>query len=235
MTEYAKHSAFVVKMIVRGCDFLCHCTFRACSSASAQEFRSAGTSADTTVLPLYSMPRVLSWFTVPISCAPTPYCLAVLRTAASFSGATDTTTRAPRSLNSAYSAALSSGTLISAPSPFAAKHDSATVTASPPSLISCADCTVPSAASATIQSISHFSAPNSIAGGSPATISAIVFEYSDEENSRCFPPRGGAWCAAFDDVAPSSSTITSPSLRNAIFKTFEASSSTPKIPIVGVG
>ena len=40
-----------------------------------------------------------------------------------------------------------------------------------------------------------------------------------EENSRCFPARGGAWCAAFEEVDPSSSTITSPSFRNATFKT----------------
>ena len=94
--------------------------------------------------PLYSMRKVLSLVTLPISCAPTPYCLAVFRTAASFSGETETTTRAPRSPNSAYSAATSSGTATLAPSPSPAKQDSASVTATPPSLTSCADCSVPS-------------------------------------------------------------------------------------------
>src|SRR5208283_282580 len=235
VAKHAEHTTFVMKMIVREGELLFHWTFNIFWSEFDQVSLNPSTAPVTTGCPLYSMRKALSPVTLPISCAPTPYCLAVFRRAVSFSGETETTTRAPRSPKSAYSADTSSGTATLAPSPVAAKHDSASVTATPPSLTSCADCSVPASAKVTRQSITHFSAPSSIAGGSPATMPPIVLEYSLEENSRCFPPRGGAWCAAFEEVDPSSSTITSPSFRNATFKTFDASSRIPNIPITGVG
>src|SRR5208283_4427148 len=235
MPEHAEHSTFIVETVVNIRQFRCHWTFKMRSSECAQISFNVVTSAEAIARPLYSMRKVLSPVTLPISCAPTPYCLAVFRRAASFSGETETSTRAPRSPKSAYSAAASSGTVTFAPSPVAAKQDSATVTAKPPSLRSCADCSVPALARLTRQSITHFSAPSSIAGGSPATMPPIVFEYSEEENSRCLPPRGPACGPALEEVAPSSSTITSPALRNAIFKTLLAFSRMPRMPIVGVG
>src|SRR5216683_2817785 len=71
-----------------------------------------------------------------------------------------------------------------APLMFDAKQDSARVTARPPSEMSWADWTAPAAARATRQSWRRFSAARSMAGGSPATMPAIVLEYSEEENSR---------------------------------------------------
>ena len=73
----------------------------------------------------------------------------------------------------------------------------------------------------------------SMAGGSPATIPAILFAYSEEENSRVaialdFKP-------ASVRFLPSSNKITSPGFRNPIFMTRLASSKIPSIPITGVG
>ena len=56
------------------------------------------------------------------------------------------------------------------PKPSLAKQDSASVTAMPPSLMSCADRIAFSLASFTRQSINRFSAARSIAGGAPATM-----------------------------------------------------------------
>src|SRR6267378_4600006 len=142
-------------------------------------------------------PSRVTW---PSSRAATLYCLAVSRTAASFDGATETTARAPRSLKAAASEgsellprfviAPSRGAACCAPTEedaefgAEAKQDSARVTARPPSETSCADCSVPSAASATRQSWRRFSAARSMAGGSPATMPEMVLEYSEEENSR---------------------------------------------------
>ena len=55
------------------------------------------------------------------------------------------------------------------PKALLSKHDSASVTASPPSLMSCAEKRAFAFASFTRQSISRFSAARSIAGGAPAT------------------------------------------------------------------
>src|ERR1700757_2431343 len=112
------------------------------------------------------MRRELSRVTLPISWAPTPYCRAVARRAASFAGETETVARAPDSPKRAYSAEADSGRGMGAPKEEkagdclanAAKQDSARPTATPPSLRSWADSMVPAAARATRQSISHFSA-----------------------------------------------------------------------------
>src|SRR2546422_9692747 len=143
--------------------------------------------------------------TRPSSRAATLYCLAVSRTAASFDGVTETTARAPRAPKRTDSAgsespprfaiAPSRGAACCAPTNEEAeagaeeKQDSARVTARPPSEMSWADCTAPSAASATRQSIRRFSAARSMAGGSPATMLEIILEYSEEENSRADPTR----------------------------------------------
>ena len=116
--------------------------------------------------------------TVPILRALTLHCAAIAFTRASEAGETDTTARAPRSPKSAYSAGIFSVATLAAlapsctfaESPSLSKHDSASVTAIPPSLASCAERTAFSLASCTRHSISRFSAARSIAGGAPATI-----------------------------------------------------------------
>src|SRR4029077_19573528 len=113
------------------------------------------------------------------------------RTWASEVGAADTTARAPRSPKRAYSAGDVSSSLTLAPSWGAAccaptseaKQDSASVTAMPPSLTSCAERTAPLVASDTRHSCTHLSALRWIPGGSPATIPPSVLEYSLDENS----------------------------------------------------
>src|ERR1700688_113353 len=85
-------------------------------SELAQTALRADTSDWTTVCPLYSMRRELSRVTLPISWAPTPYCLAVARRAASFVGETETMARAPDSPKRAYSAEAFSGRVMDAPS-----------------------------------------------------------------------------------------------------------------------
>ncbi len=147
MAEYAEHTTLVVEMIVRESEFLRHFATNVFSSELAQMLRSVSRGESTTALPLYSMRSALSSFTLPISCAPTLYCLAVARTAASFVGETETTQRAPRSLKSACSAGPSSppdlrlhlararrSACLREAS--AAKQDSASVTAMPPSEMS---------------------------------------------------------------------------------------------------
>src|SRR6266853_366443 len=146
-----------------------------------------------------------SQVTWPSSCAATLYCLAVSRTAASFDGVTETMARAPRSPKRTDSAGKESSPRFAiTPSRSAtclapteddaelgaeAKHDSARVTARPPSEMSWADRRAPSAARVTRQSWRRFSAARSMAGGSPATMAAMVLEYSEEENSRAAPTR----------------------------------------------
>src|SRR5216684_4665783 len=85
------------------------------SSELAQVSWRADTSDWTTVCPLYSMRRELSRVTLPISWAPTPYCLAVARRAASLAGETETMARAPDSPKRAYSAEADSGRVTVAP------------------------------------------------------------------------------------------------------------------------
>ena len=130
------------------------------------------------------MRRVLSRVTLPMDWALTPYCRAVESTAASLSGEAETIARAPNSPNSTYSAGAVPATEMDAPSCDAAKQDSAKAAARPPSARSWAECKVPAAASATSESCRRFSAARSMAGGSPATMFARIFEYSEEENSR---------------------------------------------------
>src|SRR5438445_12101882 len=170
------------------------------SSEWAQASRNVSTELSITTHPLCSMRNEPSRVTWPSSCAATLYCLAVLRTWASFDGVTETMARAPRSLKRTDSAgSKQSSTVTTAPRWGAAccaptegaadaggdaKQDSARVTARPPSEMSWADWTAPSAASATRQSIRRFSAARSMAGGSPATMFVMVLEYSEEENSR---------------------------------------------------
>src|SRR2546427_10056772 len=161
------------------------------SSEWAQASRNVSTELSITTRPLCSMRNEPSRVTWPSSCAATLYCLAVSRTAASFDGVTETRARAPRSLKRTDSAvSKQSSTVTTAPRWGAAnaggdaKQDSARVTARPPSEMSWADWTVPSAARATRQSWRRFSAVRSMAGGSPATRPEIVLEYSEEENSR---------------------------------------------------
>src|SRR5580700_7809973 len=195
MAEHAEHTTLVVEVIVRVSEFLSHFEVNVCSSELAQIPRSASTGASITALPLCSMRSALLSFTLPISRAPTPYCLAVARTPASFVGETERMQRAPRSLKRACSAGPSSSSFTFAPKTgtacraptgeeAAAKQDSTRVTAMPPSEMSWADWREPSEARATRQSRRRFSAARSMAGGSPETMPAIVLEYSEEENSR---------------------------------------------------
>src|SRR5271154_4639655 len=166
-----EHAAMVVKMIVAELNNFAHAFSMAFGSASLHARRNDSILPCITAAPGYWMrnsPRV----TVPIRCARTLYCAAISFTRASNSGATDTTARAPRSPNNAASAKSSAPAAsieISAESPSRPKQASASETASPPSLTSCAESTARSAASATKQSINRFSAAKSIAGGNPAT------------------------------------------------------------------
>src|SRR5437016_7729711 len=170
----------------------CHDTFTERSSEWAQGSRSVSMELSITMRPLYSMRKASPRVTLPISCATTLYCLAVWRTPASDEALTDTSARAPRSLKRTASAEAGSSVKFrdaprtggASPAATEAKQDSARVTARPPSEISWADCSEPSAARPTRQSMRRFSAARSIAGGSPATIPAIALEYSLEENSR---------------------------------------------------
>src|SRR5262249_17898567 len=127
------------------------------SSEFAQTSRNVGVSEATAACPLYSMRNVLSQVTLPICCAPTLYCLAAARTAASFSGETGTMARAPDSLKRANSAGTSPASVIAAPNEGEAKHASARATAKPPSLRSWAEFTEPASARATRQSCRFFS------------------------------------------------------------------------------
>src|SRR6266404_1233307 len=181
------------------CDAL-HFPTKVSSSELAQTSRSVSTLDSITARPLCSMRNEPSRVTWPSSCAATLYCLAVLRTWASFDGVTETTARAPRSPKRTDSAGSKESSTVTttprwraaccAPTEGAAdagaeaKQDSARVTARPPSEMSWADWMAPAAGRATRQSWRRFSAARSMAGGSPATMPAIALEYSEEENSR---------------------------------------------------
>jgi hypothetical protein len=138
----------------------------------AQIFRNESMSPWITGVPLYWM-RNSPRETVPIDSVLTPYCAAIARTLAREAGVSDTTARPPHSPKSAYSAgsfADSERRSTCADSPGRSKHDSASVTARPPSLTSWADRTIFSLASLTRHSMSCFSASRSNAGGVPETI-----------------------------------------------------------------
>src|SRR5207302_1269806 len=155
----------------------CHDTFTERSSEWAQGSRSVSMELSITMRPLYSMRKASPRVTLPISCATTLYCLAVWRTPTSDEALTDQGARAPRSLKRTASAEAGSSVKFrdaprtggASPAATEAKQDSARVTARPPSEISWADCSEPSAARPTRQSMRRFSAARSIAGGSPAT------------------------------------------------------------------
>src|ERR1700674_3242999 len=116
MPEDAEDTTLVVEMIVVEGEFLTHLVVSVRSSEWAQVSRSVSTELSITAFPLYWMQKAPPQMTLPSSRAPTPYSLAVTRTAASFDGVTETTARAPRSLKRAASAeAESSGRLIIAP------------------------------------------------------------------------------------------------------------------------
>src|SRR5258708_31800295 len=104
VAEDAEYTTLVVKMIVGEGEFLAHFLVSVRSSELAQASRSVSTELSTTARRLYSMRKASPRVTWPISRAATLYCLAVLRTAASFDGVTETTARAPRSPNAAASA-----------------------------------------------------------------------------------------------------------------------------------
>src|SRR5579864_6688845 len=262
MAEDATDATVVVEVVVSVSEFVIHRVTSVRSSELAQTSRRTSRGESMAAYPLYWMRSALSAVTLPISYAATLYCLVVARTAASFVGETETMARAPRSLNNScsrgtlarsdsnFTFAPRAGGASPAPTEEEAKQDSAMVTAKPPSEMSWADCTEPSEARATRQSMRRFSAARSMAGGSPATMEAMALEYSDEENSRCASNctcRGAACCALATEVSalemspltaenrPSRRRITSPSLRKAIFKTFEASSMMPRTPMTGVG
>src|SRR5260370_40751988 len=119
--------------------------------------------------------------------------------------------------------------------------------------MSWADCTAPSAARATRQSMRRFSAARSMAGGSAATMPPTVLEYSEEENSRARAEvASGEWrvaseaeeepagladspCATASEFAPSRRRVKSPGLREANLSTRETSLRKPNTPITGVG
>src|SRR5579872_2887547 len=189
VAEDAAHAAVVVKPVVLNFDQATHSAFRRSlaprsrSRAPLQASARVGRSALTTACPFSSMrnsPRV----TRPSSTTATSYCAAIRRTAATFSGVTDTTARAPPSPKSAASAGCLPSRDTFAERPSLVKQDSASVVATPPSLTSCADCSLPSPASATSVVVSFFSAARFTAGGAPASMPRIVREYSEEENSR---------------------------------------------------
>src|SRR6267142_279544 len=228
MAEDSDDTAVVVEVVVLICEFLRHRVTNVRSRELAQASRTTSRGESMAACPLSSMRSAASRVTLPSSIAFTLYCLAVARTAARFVGEMETMARAPRSEKSAYSAEEFSLNATEAPRPFAAKQDSARVTARPPSEMSCADCTEPAAASATRQSMRRFSAARSIAGGSPATMPPIVFEYSDDENSRRVS-------SPDEESAASSKMIMSPAFRNATLSAFDASSRMPRMPMTGVG
>src|SRR5580704_3143529 len=143
MAENTEDTTLIVEMIVGESELVCHFAANVRSSELAQTSRSESRGESTTTLPLYSTRSALPRCTLPISRAPTLYCLAVARTAASFVGETETMQRAPRSLKRACSAgatassftfAPKTGTACRAPTgeEAAAKQDSASVTAMPP-------------------------------------------------------------------------------------------------------
>src|SRR2546430_11231552 len=252
VAEDTAHTALVMEMIIGEGESLTHFVVSVGSSEWAQASRSVSTELLITACPLCSMRKASSRVTWPMGCAATPYCLAVSRTRASEEGLTDTIARPPLAANAAASAGPVSSNLTCAPrralSPMAdaatvaqgAKQDSARVTARPPWEISCADWMAPSAPRATRQSIRRFSAVSSMAGGSPATIPAMVLEYSEEENSQAtrgdgLPRWGTACCPPTEEFDPSNRTTASPGSRKAIFRTCEASSITPTTPMTGVG
>src|SRR6201997_3249983 len=169
--EDAEHAAVIVEAILVELDLLTiHALSIAAARDSDQAFRKELTSPLITGVPLNWMRNSLR-VTVPIRFAATPYCAATASSRASEAAESETTTRAPRSPKSATSASPASRfRFTSAESSWLAKHDSAIVTASPPSLTSCAERINPALARLTRHSISRFSAARSIAGGAPPTI-----------------------------------------------------------------
>src|SRR3984957_8025634 len=171
ISEDAEHAAVIVEPILVELDLLTiHAFSIAAARDSDQAFRKELTPPLITGVPLNWMRNSLR-VTVPIRFAATPYCAATALSRASEAAESDTTARAPRSPKSATSeGSASRARFTSADSPSLAKDDSAIVTASPPSLTSCAERIKPALARLTRHSISRFSAARSIAGGAPPTI-----------------------------------------------------------------
>ena len=148
----AEHAAMIVKMIVVEVWIrYAHAFSMAFASDSLHDSR--GTIRYCLVshdAPLYWM-RKSPRATVPICCARTLYCAAIALTRASEAGATDTTARAPRSPKSAASRQNHPRPRHQSKFPPTARRGqsthSASVTASPPSLTSCAEKTSRSLAS----------------------------------------------------------------------------------------
>src|ERR1700752_163026 len=140
--EDAEHAAVIVEPILVELDLLTiHALSIAAARDSDQAFRKDVTSPFITGVPFNWMRNSL-WVTVPIRFAATPYCAATALSRASEAAESETTARAPRSLKSAASAGpfdTSGLKFTSADSLSLAKHDSAIVTARPPSLTSCAE------------------------------------------------------------------------------------------------
>src|ERR1700676_3864167 len=133
MPEHPAHAAVVMKTVVFDLDEAAHSAFRKSlprrrrSSAPAQASVREGGSALTTVWPFSSIeksPRLIR----PISSAATSYCAATRRTAARFSGVTDTIARAPRSPNKAASSGSLPASETRAESPLLAEQHSASGT-----------------------------------------------------------------------------------------------------------
>src|SRR5713226_10507069 len=133
VAEHAEDTTLVVEMIVGEGEFLTHFEVSVRSSEWAQASRSASMELSITTRPLCSMRNEPSRVTWPSSRAATLYCLAVLRTAASFDGVTETMARAPRSPKRAASEGSEETSIVmTAPSrgaaccaPTDAKQDSA--------------------------------------------------------------------------------------------------------------
>src|SRR4029077_14419079 len=167
VAEDASDTAVIMEPIVVAIVHRCFdaCSPRtACSIAPLQISRSEAEWSRTTVAPLresWNCPRV----TRPITNAVILYCAEMVSKRASDACDKDTTARAPVSEKSASSAGSALGHAASAVNPFEAKPHSASATAMPPSLTSCAEASIPSPARATSALIRRNSAARSIAGG----------------------------------------------------------------------
>src|ERR1700745_3989650 len=108
MAENAEDTTLVVEMIVGEGELLIHFVVNVRSSEWAQASRRISMVLSITARPLYWMRNEPFRMTWPISRAATLYCLAVLRTAASFDAVTEMMARAPRSPKRADSAGAAS-------------------------------------------------------------------------------------------------------------------------------
>src|SRR5690349_15395045 len=143
MTEYAEDATVVVEVVVEKMEIFTHFAVTTRSRELAHESRSGSIGESITARPLCWMRKASSRVTRPISRAATPYCLAIAKRAARFSGSRETMARAPRSPKRACSAGASSSRCTfmpkaggASPAPTELKQDSAKATARPPSEMS---------------------------------------------------------------------------------------------------